>query len=187
VSAEEFQQAPGPINFQRRQLLRAAAAAPLLALPQIGLARSGGRALNFSHAHTGETLRTVYWENGSYLPDALGEINHLLRDFRSGEIFPIDPRLLDLVHAIQTRAGKANTFTVFSAYRSPATNAQLRETSSGVARKSFHMQGKALDIQLSGVSADKLHKIALGLEAGGVGLYRSSGFVHVDVGPVRQW
>ena len=187
MSSEEIQQSPGSIKFQRRQLLCAAAAAPLLALPQIGLARSGGRELSFSHAHTGETLRAVYWENGAYLPDALNEINHLMRDFRSGEVFPIDPHLLDLVHKIQARAGNANTFTVFSAFRSPATNKKLRESSSGVAKKSFHMQGKALDIQLSGVSADKLHKIALSLEKGGVGLYRSSGFVHVDVGPVRRW
>jgi uncharacterized protein YcbK (DUF882 family) len=179
-------------------LLRAAASAPLLALPKFAFAlpasvssptsvSSEGRELHFSHAHTGENLSVVYWENGSYLPDALSEINFLMRDFRSEEVFPIDPQLLDLAHRIQTVAGDGNTFTIFSAYRSPATNRKLRESSSGVAKKSFHMQGKALDIQLSGVSADKLRDIAVSLNIGGVGFYSSSGFVHVDVGPVRQW
>jgi len=153
----------------------------------MGHAQMGERALSFSHAHTGETLRVSYWENGAYLSDALSEINAFMRDFRTEEITTIAPSLLDYVHAIQQQAGSNGTFTVFSAYRSPATNAQLRKSSSGVAKKSFHMKGEALDIQLSGVSADKLRNIAVNLQAGGVGLYRSSGFIHIDVGPVRQW
>lgn len=172
---------------ERRRILRGVAASPLLALPDIGFAQTGGRALRFAHAHTGEKLQVEYWENGAYLPDALNEINFLMRDFRSGEVFPIDPQLLDVAHRIQVAANKDSVFTIFSAYRSPATNEKLRQTSSGVAKKSFHMQGKALDIRLDGVSADRLHRIAVNLKAGGAGLYRTSGFIHVDVGPVRQW
>lgn len=175
-------------DLRRRQLLRAAAGLPVLAVPGLGLAAEpAARELSFSHAHTGETLRVIYFENGAYLPDALNEINAFMRDFRTGDVEIIAPDLLDYVHNIRSVAGSQGSFTVFSAFRSPATNNMLRQASSGVAKRSYHMKGQALDISLNGVSADRVRDIAVSLRAGGVGLYRESGFVHVDVGPVRQW
>ncbi|MBT8422964.1 MAG: DUF882 domain-containing protein [Gammaproteobacteria bacterium] len=178
---------PAP-DLRRRQLLRAAASLPVLALPAIGRATEPvARTLKFSHAHTGESLRVTYFENGAYLPDALDEINTFMRDFRTGEVEVIAPELLDYVHNIQLLAERQGPYTVFSAFRSPATNEMLRRNSSGVAKKSHHMKGEALDISLQGVSAKQVRDIAVSLRSGGVGLYSNSGFVHVDVGPVRQW
>jgi uncharacterized protein YcbK (DUF882 family) len=171
----------------RRWLLRAVACAPALALPELAFARAGGRELKFSHAHTGEKLQVSYWENGAYLPDALEEINFLMRDFRTDEIQPIAPQLLDFVHRMQTTAGSSGTFLIFSAYRSPGTNEMLRRSTSGVAKRSFHTKGQALDIRFSGMRTAGLRDVATQLNIGGVGLYSSSDFLHVDVGPVRHW
>lgn len=184
VGSEDINLMP---DLRRRQLLRLCAGLPLLAVAGVGQAAAPARALSFAHAHTGETLRVTYFENGAYLPDALSEINSFMRDFRTGDVEIIAPELLDFVHQIQRRAERSGPFTVFSAYRSPATNAKLRQSSSGVAKKSFHMKGQALDISLDGLAAQDVRDIAVSLRAGGVGLYRSSGFVHVDIGPVRQW
>ncbi len=182
---------PNPAAFpdlRRRQLLRAATCAPLLALPGLAAAAaSATRSLRFVHAHTGESLSVDYFAKDAYLPDALAEINTFMRDFRTGEVEVIAPELLDFLHTTQQVAGANGAFTVFSAYRSPATNEKLRQNSTGVAKKSFHMKGQALDIRLDGIAADRFRDIAVSLQLGGVGLYRTSGFVHLDVGPVRQW
>ncbi len=175
-------------DLRRRRLLRAVACAPLLAVPGLaGAAAPPARSLRFVHAHTGERLSVDYFAKNAYLPDALAEINAFMRDFRTGEVEVIAPELLDFLHAAQRVADANGPFTVFSAYRSPATNEKLRQTSTGVAKKSFHMKGQALDIRLDGVAADRFRDIAVSLQRGGVGLYRTSGFVHLDVGPVRQW
>lgn len=151
------------------------------------MARPGGRELSFAHAHTGETLRVTYWEDGAYLPDALAEINVLMRDFRTDEVLPIAPGLLDFVHRMQASTGSTGTFQIFSAYRSPQTNEMLRQSSNGVARKSYHMRGEALDIRFSAVPTAQLRDIATNLQLGGVGHYPSSDFLHVDTGRVRSW
>jgi uncharacterized protein YcbK (DUF882 family) len=145
------------------------------------------RSLAFYNTHTGESLQTVYWAAGEYLEDGLREINSVLRDHRADETYPIDRNLLDLLTALQAEVSCRNAFHVISGYRSPATNASLRGKSSGVARRSYHMQGKAIDIRLPGCALADLHKAALALKAGGVGSYAASDFIHVDVGPVRRW
>jgi uncharacterized protein YcbK (DUF882 family) len=118
---------------KRRQILRTAALAlPAAALPGLGLAASGPRRLRFYHTHTGEKLDVVYHENGAYLPDALDEINHVLRDFRSDDAFRMDPALLDFLHAAQNRVGSTGSAEIISAYRSPATNEMLRKSGAGM-------------------------------------------------------
>ena len=145
------------------------------------------RSLAFYNTHTGESLQTVYWAAGEYLEDGLREINTVLRDHRADETYPMDRNLLDLLTALQAEVNCRDAFHVISGYRSPVTNASLRGKSSGVARRSYHMQGKAIDIRLPGCALANLHKAALSLKAGGVGSYAASDFIHVDVGPVRRW
>ncbi|HET9805116.1 MAG TPA: DUF882 domain-containing protein [Candidatus Acidoferrum sp.] len=165
----------------------AVAAAGLPSLARAIPAESGGRTLAFDNLHTGERATIEYWSNGIYVPDALQQVNFILRDFRNGEIHSIDPRLLDLLSHLHGTLDSAAPFEVISGYRSPATNAMLREASHGVASKSLHMQGQAIDIRLSDRSLADLHTAAVGLRLGGVGYYPGPDFVHVDVGRVRYW
>lgn len=145
------------------------------------------RALRFLHTHTAERLAVEYFGPGGYLPDALSEINHFLRDFRTGEIHEIDPGLLDLLHTLTTATESRRPFEVISAYRSPTTNAALRQRSEGVAAGSLHMVGQAIDIRLTDVPLNSLRAAARTLQRGGVGYYPASNFVHVDTGRVRFW
>lgn len=145
------------------------------------------RALAFENLHTGERLKATYWRGGGYDRNALAEINHLLRDHRTGEVAPIDPALLDVLHRLHGKLGATTAFQVISGYRSPKTNAVLAAKSGGVARKSFHMQGMAIDVRLPGHSLRALRDTALRMKIGGVGYYPKSDFVHLDVGPVRHW
>lgn len=145
------------------------------------------RALAFYNLHTGERLKTVYWSLGAYVPEALDDINHILRDFRTGEIKPIETGLLDLLYTLRGRVESQEALHIISGYRSPDTNAQLSENSCGIAKNSLHMQGKAADIRLPGCSLEALHKAAVALKVGGVGYYPASDFVHVDIGRVRYW
>lgn len=172
----------------RRELLRSAACLlPAAALPGLATASAGQpRRLRFSHCHTSEKLDVIYSEDGSYLPDALDEINGLLRDFRSGEVYPIDTGLLDALHDLQARTG-GSVYEIISAYRSPSTNEMLRKTGGGVAKRSYHMRGMAMDVRLRGVDTAQLRKAALALKAGGVGYYPKSDFIHLDTGRVRFW
>jgi len=145
------------------------------------------RRLAFENLHTGERLDTVYWVNGVYQPGALHDINVLLRDFRNGQVYPIDRNLLDLLVRVQTRLRSTSPIQVISGYRSPETNAMLASYSDGVAAGSLHMSGMAIDIRLPGRSLRQVHQVALAMDAGGVGYYPRSDFVHVDVGRVRRW
>ncbi|MDG6774749.1 DUF882 domain-containing protein [Thiomicrorhabdus sp. ZW0627] len=145
------------------------------------------RTLSFYNLHTGESLKTTYWEQGIYHPEALEEIEHVLRDFRTDETHKMDIALFDLLHDIHNRAGKNKAFNVISGYRSPKTNAMLHNTTQGVATKSLHMVGKAIDINLPGLKLTDLRKIAMHEKQGGVGFYPKSNFVHVDTGRVRHW
>jgi uncharacterized protein YcbK (DUF882 family) len=145
------------------------------------------RQLELYNSHTGESLRTVYWAVGKYLPSALREVNWLLRDHRSNETIAIDPDLLDLLYNLSTTIEARPSFQIISAYRSPATNAMLRMTSSGVAEHSQHIKGKAVDIRMPGNSLAVVRRAALSLQGGGVGYYPWSNFVHVDTGPIRSW
>ena len=145
------------------------------------------RRLAFRNLHTEEKLEAVYWEDGKYVPDALDAVNKLLRDFRTGEVHPIEPRLLDILVDLQNGVGSKTPFQVISGYRSSATNAMLSEQSAEVAKHSLHMDGKAIDLYLEDVDLQHLHEAALDLSRGGVGYYPQTKFVHLDVGPVRRW
>ena len=145
------------------------------------------RELGFLNLHTGERLRVPYWENGRYIRDALAAIDHVLRDHRTNLVHAIDTGLLDLLGRLQARVGNTRSFAVISGYRAPVTNAMLRARSHGVAQASMHLQGKAIDIRLPGSELLGLHRAAVTLQGGGVGLYRASNFIHVDTGRVRYW
>ena len=175
----------------RRQFLRAGSGiAASLLLPATGFARAAShreRTLSFYNTHTDERLKTCYWAEGDYLPEGLQEINTILRDHRTGDIHDMDRDLVDLLYLLQNQVESKQTFQIISGYRSPKTNAMLNKKSSGVAKRSYHMQGMAIDIRLNGCDLKQLHKAAVSLKAGGVGYYPSPDFIHVDVGRVRQW
>ena len=148
--------------------------------------------LAFVNTHTGESLDVVYREGGQYLSDALAEIALVLRDHRSGDVHAIDRELLDQLVRLRglLDVGK-RPFHVISGYRSPKTNAMLAARSGRVATKSLHLQGRAIDIRMPGVHLATLHRAALSMQAamqaGGVGYYAKSEFVHLDTGRVRRW
>lgn len=169
-------------------MLKSAILAPFLPLPQIASAAvAGERKLSFYHTHTGEKLSVVYHDGSDYLSESLSDIDSCLRDFRTGDIKTIDPQLLDQLFALKRMTGSKGVYEVISAYRSPKTNSKLRHKSSGVAKKSLHMLGRAIDVRLTDVDCSHLRKAALALKTGGVGLYRKSDFVHLDTGPHRTW
>lgn len=157
------------------------------ALARVALPQTGERVLSFYNTHTGEHTRATYWAGGEYVASELATLDRLLRDHRSGEVAGMDPRLFDILHDLQQLTATSGTFQIISGYRSPATNAQLRSKSGGVARHSLHTRGQAIDIRLSGVELRDLHRAALSLRAGGVGYYAGSNFIHVDTGRVRKW
>lgn len=187
---DEGSRLEAPVSRRRFLQFSAGAAAGLLITPaHASLGRHGQRILSLHNLHTGENLVRTYWADGDYLAEPLAEINHLLRDFRTDEAHAMDPQLLDLLYRLQHKVGSTKPFEVISGYRSPKTNAMLRGTSahSGVAKKSLHMQGKAIDVRLPGYDLDKLRRAALGLKGGGVGYYPKSNFLHIDTGRVRHW
>jgi uncharacterized protein YcbK (DUF882 family) len=145
------------------------------------------RQLTLYNIHSDEYLKTVYWKDGKYLPDALAEINYILRDRNTGKIKAIALDLLDLLSAMQQTIGSPKPLHVVSGYRTPRSNAYLKKTTKGVARNSLHMYGKAVDVRLPGGSLDGVRRIATTMRKGGVGYYPSSNFIHVDVGTVRYW
>ena len=145
------------------------------------------RELSFYNTHTGEKISAAFWSDGKYLDDGIEEISWLMRDHRAGLASPMDPKLLDLLHQLQAKVGHQGEFQVISGYRSPETNEMLNKRSSGVAKRSYHMLGQAIDVRMSGFDTRQLHKAAISLKGGGVGYYSSSNFVHLDVGRVRHW
>lgn len=145
------------------------------------------RSLSIRSLHTDEQLTATFFRNGRYDPVALDEIDFLLRDWRTGDVHRIDHNLLDILCLLDGRVGGTEPFHLISGYRSRATNAALAAGSNGVARRSLHMQGMAADIKLPGCSLTTLHQAAVALDAGGVGLYTRSDFIHVDTGRVRYW
>ncbi|MHB1214525.1 MAG: YcbK family protein [Thiobacillus sp.] len=163
-----------------------AAALPAPAFASRG-ASTSERRLSLSNLHTGEKADLPYWIEGQYVPESLAEINHVLRDHRTGQVAAIDTQLLDLLHHVNATLGTSRPFHVISGYRSPASNRMLSSHSSGVAKHSLHMEGKAIDIRLPGIPLADLHRTGLKLQGGGVGYYPGSNFVHLDVGRVRTW
>ena len=145
------------------------------------------RKIAFKNLHTGEEVKTTYWVEGEYLTHELSDIDMVLRDHRTDEIMQIDTQLLDQLHQLQQSLHTSAPFEVISAYRSPTSNAELSKQSRGVAKKSFHMQGRAIDIRLPQVALADLYGAAKSLKSGGVGRYSRSGFIHLDTGTVRSW
>jgi uncharacterized protein YcbK (DUF882 family) len=162
-------------------------ATPALAKMSCAAVVNSPRLLSLHNLHTNEKIRTVYWKDGSYDRAGWAEINHILRDHYSGDAHIIDLRLLDLLHEVQSILDNHGPIEIISGYRSPATNRRLSEASGGVAKNSFHMRGMAVDIRMASVPLPRLHQTALEMQRGGVGYYPKSEFVHIDVGPVRQW
>jgi uncharacterized protein YcbK (DUF882 family) len=177
-----------PERSDRRRFLQCAGAAAMLLPFGAAWARAPERrALSFVHTHTGERLSTVYFEAGQYRAPELERINELLRDFRTGDVHPIDTEVLDILADLRVLADRDEPYEVISGYRSPLTNAALHRQSSGVAEHSLHLQGRAIDVRLPGFRTSRLRELALGLGRGGVGFYPQSDFVHLDNGRVRYW
>lgn len=166
----------------------AALLAPANATPRAapGAARDA-RLLSFLNTHTGESFADAYWENGTYVPDAMAAINRVMRDHRSGDVHEIDPRLLDQLHRLRGQVGASSPYQIISGYRSPATNAALAANSDGVASRSLHLDGRAIDVRVRGVDLPRLRDAAIAMQSGGVGYYEASDFVHLDTGRVRRW
>ena len=144
--------------------------------------------LRLYHSHTNEKIDIVFRRGDAYDPEALEELNHFLRDHRSQEVHRYDPRVFDLLADLTASLGRPGTeIEIVCGYRSPASNAFLRATTTGVAKNSLHMKAEAIDIRIPPVKTFRLRNAALALQRGGVGYYPQSGFVHVDVGPVRRW
>jgi len=179
------------MSWSRRRVLKVGgalagvSAAGLLA----GTARSqeAPKRVALVNLHTDERLDIVYFRDGIYVPEALSAIETVLRDFRTGERHAIDPHLMDYLVEVAHTVGVDPAFSVISGYRSPQTNAHLREQSTGVAQHSLHMEGRAIDVRVKGVDCASLAAHAEELKRGGVGYYRASDFVHLDTGAFRTW
>lgn len=177
----------------RRQFLQCAAlgVAGLSALSQSrqcqATQQQPPRSLHLYNIHTGESVNTVFWADGQYLDDETQQLDRLMRDHRANESIAMQHRLYEQMHQLQSLFNSKLPMNIISAYRSPDTNARLRRLSSGVASRSLHTQGKAVDIRIPGVSHRELHRAALAMSCGGVGYYPESGFIHLDTGRVRSW
>jgi uncharacterized protein YcbK (DUF882 family) len=146
--------------------------------------------LRMHHLHTGEDIDVVYKVGEQYVPSALEKLNHFLRDHRTEDVSNYDPKEFDVLHDVMTKLGRPNgIIDIVCGYRTPMSNEYLRTRAAvtGVAEHSQHMLAKAIDIRVPGVRTRRLRDVALSLHAGGVGYYPVSKFVHVDVGPVREW
>jgi uncharacterized protein YcbK (DUF882 family) len=175
------------MNPRRRQVLGVLAGAAALWSSAKAAPAAAPRRIALLNLHTGERLEIEYFRDGSYAPEALAAIEVLLRDFRNGERHVIDPRLMDYLVDVAGKLGAAPAYSVISGYRSPETNERLHERSRGVPQRSLHMQGRAIDVRMTGVDCADLAARAQGLTRGGVGYYRASNFVHLDTGAFRTW
>lgn len=180
-------------SLTRRGLLGAFAATMVVAAPTysnaFGLLKGSGdiRRIRMYSGRTGESLDTIYWIDGEYIPEVLKEINFFMRDWRTGTKKKMDPRTLDIMAASHRLLDVSEPYMLLSGYRSPETNAMLRSRSSGVARNSLHMKGQAADLRLKSRSVNQMAKAAMSCASGGVGKYPRSNFVHMDCGTVRTW
>ncbi len=183
---------PAPL-IDRRKFIRmglitvAAAVIPGNALASAFEPASGIRELNLYNVSTHEDLKVVYWKEGWYIPEALAEINHIFRDYRTGKVKTIKKELLDLLFNIRKNINVDEPFHIISGYRSPRSNAILRTHQKNVAKNSLHMYGKAVDIRMPGFSLRTLRREVMKLKKGGVGYYPHARSIHVDIGEVRYW
>nr|WP_216601907.1 YcbK family protein [Vibrio coralliilyticus] len=179
------------VDFSRRDFIKLAGSGLVVAscAPSLAFAAHPDqpRVLAFNNLHTGEELESCYFDGRDYVANELSRIDNICRDFRRNEVHEMDKYLFDQISLIQSELGVEAEVQIISGYRSPATNAALRSKSSGVAKKSYHMLGQAIDFRLDGVNLKKVRDAAIELKAGGVGYYPRSNFVHIDTGPVRRW
>lgn len=179
--------------LSRRGLLGAFAATMVVAAPTasnaFGFLRGAGdiRRIRMYNGRTGESLDTIYWIEGQYIPESLQDVNRFVRDWRTNEVINFDARTLDILSASHRLMDSTEPYLLLSGYRSPKTNAMLRSRSGGVARNSLHMTGKAADVRLKSRSVSQMARAAEACSSGGVGRYSGSNFVHMDCGPVRHW
>lgn len=177
----------------RRGLLGVFAATAVVAAPTysnaFGVLRGAGdiRRIRMYSGRTGESIDTIYWIEGDYIKEVMKEINHFMRDFRSGEKTTMDARTIDIMAASHRLLDVNEPYMLLSGYRCAATNAMLRSRSRGVARNSLHMKGQAADLRLKSRSVGQVARAAEACASGGVGRYSRSNFVHMDCGPVRAW
>ena len=180
-------------GMTRRGLLGVFAAATVAAAPTtsnaFGFLRGAGdvRRIKMYNGRTGESLNTIYWIEGNYIPEALQDVNRFVRDWRNGQMINFDPRTVDIMAASHALMETTEPYLLLSGYRSAQTNAMLRSRSSGVARNSLHMVGQAADLRLKSRSVSQMARAAEACSSGGVGRYSRSNFVHMDCGPVRHW
>ena len=180
-------------SFTRRGVLGAFAATLVTAAPTYtnaaGFLRGGGdiRRVRMQSGRTGERIDMIYWVEGDYIKDAVVEVNRFMRDWRNNQVKNIDLRTVDIIAASHRLLDTNEPFMLLSGYRSPQTNAMLRARSSGVAKNSLHMVGKAADLRLDSRSVSQIARAAGACNGGGVGRYSGSSFVHMDCGPVRSW
>ena len=181
------------LGVTRRGVLGVFAATLAVAAPTysnaFGLLRGAGdvRRIRMYSGRTGESIDTIYWIEGEYIPEVIKEINHFMRDWRSNDQIKYDLRTIDIMAAAHSLMDVSEPYMMLSGYRSPATNAMLRSKSGGVARNSLHMKGQAADLRLKSRSVGQMAKAAEACASGGVGRYSRSNFVHMDCGPVRHW
>jgi len=149
--------------------------------------QDSAKSLKFFNVHTGKHLNLTYYENGQYIDEALDEINIIMGDYRANEYTKIHRQLIDTLYDIKKLSSSRKPINIISAYRSPKTNRLLRRTHRGVAKRSYHMSGMAIDINIEDVSLRNLKNAAMTLRKGGVGYYPRSNFVHIDVGNFRTW
>lgn len=180
-------------TITRRGLFGAFAATMITAAPTasgaFGFLKGAGdiRRIRMYSGRTGESLDTVYWIEGEYIKEALAEINHFMRDWRTNEVTRIDARTIDIAAAAHRLMDVSEPYMMLSGYRSPKTNSMLRSRSGGVAKNSLHMKGQAADLRLKSRSVGQMYQAAAACKAGGVGKYSRSNFVHMDCGPIRTW
>lgn len=185
--------APNGSLISRRKLLGVFAATAVVAAPTyanaFGVLRGAGdiRRLRMYSGRTGESLDAIYWIEGEYIPQVLKEINYFMRDWRNDKAVKMDPHNFDIMAAAHRLTDSDEAYMLLSGYRSPETNAMLRENSRGVARNSLHLLGQAADLRLASRSMKELANAAEACGAGGVGRYSRSNFVHMDCGSVRHW
>jgi uncharacterized protein YcbK (DUF882 family) len=174
----------------RRNLLLGLAGTALVTtagVPMVARAAVPRRTIHFLRYHSGEKLTAPYFVNGRYQDDVLKEINQICRDLREKEETAMDVHLMDYVYAVAEAVNPHATVEIISAYRTPKTNQWLRSKSTNVAKKSLHMEGRAMDIRIHGHEPEEVAEVARRMKRGGVGLYIKSGFVHLDTGRPRFW
>jgi len=180
-------------KITRRGLMRAFAATALTAAPVFGNAagilRGAGdvRRISMRSQRTSESIDIIYWIEGHYIPQAMEQINIFMRDWRENSVINYAASNIDIMAASHRLMETSEPYLMLSGYRSPATNALLASRSRGVASNSYHMRGMAADLRLSSRSTTQMAAAAIACNAGGVGRYGGSNFVHMDSGPVRTW